>query len=112
MKKRITSQDSGHRRSRKVWIYLFVGFIGIASGSILLKHTLAKNRIYETGRRQREAERDIAQLHQDIHAMNLKIEEALSRKNLMQSLATHRTRLRPIQPGTPILIRTSLPSNP
>ena len=108
MKKRSSHQDSGPRRRRKVWIYLFVGFIGLASAAILLKHTLAKNRIYETGWRQREAEREIAQLHQDIHAINLKIEEALSRKNLMQSLATHRTRLRPIQPGTPILIRTSL----
>ena len=112
MKKRSSHQDSGPRRRRKVWIYLFVGFIGLASAAILLKHTLAKNRIYETGRRQREAEREIAQLHQDIHAINLKIEEALSRKNLMQSLATHRTRLRPIQPGTPILIRTSLSQNP
>ncbi len=112
MKKRSSSMHSGNRRSRKVWIYLYVGFIGIASGWILLVHTLAKNRIYESGRHQREAEREIAQLHQDIHAINLKIEEALSRKNLMQSLATHRTRLRPIQPGTPILIRTSAPSKP
>lgn len=112
MKKRSTGLDPRQRRRRKVWIYLFVGFIGIACGAILLEHTLAKNRIYDTGRRQREAEREIAQLHLDIHAINLKIEEALSRKNLMQSLATHRTRLRPIQPGTPILVRAAIPSNP
>lgn len=112
MKKRSTGQDSGRGQRRKIWIYLFVGFIGIASGAILLQHTLAKNRIYETGRHQREAERDIAQLRQDIHSINLKIEESLSRKNLMQSLATHRTRLRPIQPGTPILIRANLSSKP
>lgn len=112
MKSRSSSLHPRERRSRKVWIYLFVGLIGVASGWILLVHTLAKNRIYESGRRQREAEREIAQLHQDIHAINLKIEEALSRKNLMQSLATYRTRLRPIQPGTPILIRASPSSKP
>ncbi|MEI6536141.1 MAG: hypothetical protein WCN98_12410 [Verrucomicrobiaceae bacterium] len=110
MKMRKSSQQTGNRRRRKVWIYLFLGFIGIASGWILLMHTLAKNRIFEVGRRERDAEREIAQLHQDIHVLNLKIEESLSRKNLMQSLATHRTRLRPIQPGSPILIHASLPS--
>jgi hypothetical protein len=80
---------------------------------VLLEHVLVKNRIVNLGHQQREVERQIAELDHDVRGLNGRIEESLSRKNLQDSLARHRTRLRPIQAGAPIVISsTTSPARP
>ena len=76
---------------------------------VMLEHVLVKNRIVNLGHRQREAERQISDLNRDIRELNGRIEESLSRKNLQDTLARRRTRLRPIQPGAPIVISSAAP---
>ena len=63
-----------------------------------LEHVLTKNRIHAIGRHQREVEAEIADLDQNARSFNLKIEEALSRQDLMEKLADRRTKLKKIQP--------------
>ncbi len=92
------------QRRRRMAIYVFLGVVGAACAGILLEDIMVKNRIAALGAQQRDAEREIATLDQEISSLNLRIEEQLSRKNLMTKLTEQRTRLRPIQPGTSIPI--------
>lgn len=95
------------RLPRRWAVYLFLILISATTGWVLLDHVLVKNRIVNLGHQQHQAECDIADLNRDIRGLHLRIEEALSRKNLQAALARHRTRLRPIQPGAPIIITAS-----
>jgi hypothetical protein len=92
------------RLPRRWAIYLFLALIGATTGWVLLEHVIVKNRIVNLGHKQREVEREIATLDGDIRSLNLRIEESLSRKNLQDTLARRRTRLRPIQAGAPVII--------
>ncbi len=101
------SQRPHARRTRlpRRWaVYIFLTLISATTGWVLLEHVLVKNRIVNLGHMQHQAEGEIAGLNRDIRGLHLRIEEALSRKNLQQTLAQRRTRLRPIQPGAPIII--------
>ena len=93
-------------------IYLFLTLISATTGWVLLEHVLMKNRIVNLGHKQREAERETADLDRDIRGLSLRIEESLSRKNLQDTLARRRTRLRPIQPGAPIIITAASQTTP
>ncbi len=92
------------RTPRRWAVYIFLSLISATTGWVLLEHVLVKNRIVNLGHKQRAAESEIANLDRDIRSLNLQIEESLSRKNLQDALAKRRTRLRPIQPGAPIII--------
>lgn len=105
-------QASQPRRTRRAWIFVFLALVSAASGWVLLEHVLAKNRILDLGRRQQAIEGEIATLGREIRALNLRVEEASSRKNLMAKLAAARTRLRPIQPGAPIIVPAQRPTAP
>ncbi len=98
-----TSRGALQRR-RRMAVYVFLGVIGMVCAWILLQDIMVKNRIAALGMEQREAEKEITALEQDISSLNVRIEEQLSRKNLMMKLTEQRTRLRPIQPGTSIPI--------
>ena len=95
------------RLPRRWAVYLFLGLIGATTGWVLLEHVLVKNRIVNLGHKQRDVEREIASLDGDIRSLNLRIEESLSRKNLQDTLARRRTKLRPIHAGAPIIISTA-----
>ena len=97
---------------RRWAVYLFLALVSATTGWVLLEHVLVKNRIVNLGHRQREIEREITDLDHDIRGLNLRIEESLSRKNLQESLAKRRTRLRPIQAGAPIVINSATSSTP
>jgi len=115
MNNRYTPRSRGAmRRRRRIAVYIFLGVVGVACASILLRDILVKNRIASLGMQQREAEKEITALEQDISSLNVRIEEQLSRKNLMAKLTEQRTRLRPIQPGSaiPISLRSPTPSEP
>jgi hypothetical protein len=103
-----TSQGALQRR-RRMAVYVFLGVLGMVCAWILLQDIMVKNRIAALGTQFRDAERESTQLDQEISSLNLRIEEQLSRQNLMTRLTQQRTRLRPIQPGTsiPILIKNS-----
>ncbi len=95
-------------RSPRRWaIYLFLSLVGATTGWVLLEHVLVKNRIVQLGHHQREAEREIDDLDREIRGLNLQIEELLTRKNLQDTLANRRTRLRPIRPGAPFVIKAA-----
>ena len=94
---------------RRWFIYLFVGAIGASCAWVLVEHALAKNRLIEISRRQREVEHQISETDRDVRSLELKIGEALSRTNLMNKLAENRTRLRPIVPGAPIIVKSAPP---
>jgi cell division protein FtsL len=72
--------------------------IAVVVGASALVHTVTRNKTVATGRRQAEVEREITALEQDMRSLEMKIEEALSRKNLTDRLATQRTKLRDITP--------------
>lgn len=81
---------------RGVFIYLFFGIVGAACAWILIGHVLAKNRIIEVGRDQREAEHEIADLKREIRDIEGKIDELKQPKNIKKRLTENRTRLRDI----------------
>ncbi|MCE9520054.1 MAG: hypothetical protein K8R87_10955 [Verrucomicrobia bacterium] len=97
---------------RRWAVYIFLALISATTGWVLLEHVLVKNRIVNLGHQQQEAEHEIDNLNRDIRGLNVRIEEALSRKNLQSTLAKRRTRLRPIQPGAPIIITAASQSTP
>ena len=105
-------QPPGVRLPRRWAVYLFLALIGATTGWVLLEHVMVKNRIVQLGHQQREAEREIASLDRDIRGLNLRIEESLSRKILLDTLARRRTRLRPIQAGAPIIITANRQATP
>ena len=79
-----------------------------------LVHVLTKNRIHALGREQRQFEKEIAAISQESRALNLQIEEALSRKNLMDKLSHQRSKLKAIQPASIVRINAAptLPALP
>lgn len=83
-------------RSRGVGWLLVV--IAIVLGVSALVHTVTRNKTVAVGRQQAEVEREIARLDESIRALEMKVEEALSRKNLTDRLAAQRTKLRDITP--------------
>src|SRR6476469_3427800 len=72
--------------------------IAIVLGASALLQTVTRNKTVAVGRQQAEVEREIAQLDESIRAVEMKIEESLSRKVLADRLATQRTKLRDITP--------------
>lgn len=72
--------------------------IAIIVGGSALLHTVTRNKTVAVGRQQAEVEREIAEIDEAIRTLDMKIEEALSRKNLTERLATNRTKLRDITP--------------
>lgn len=82
-------------RSGVGWLLVVITVI---VGAVALLHTVTRNKTVATGRKQAEVEREIANLEQEMRGLDMKIEEALSRKNLTDRLATLRTQLRDIAP--------------
>jgi hypothetical protein len=72
--------------------------IAIVLGASALLQTVTRNKTVAVGRQQAEVEREIAELDESIRAVEMKIEESLSRKVLADRLATQRTKLRDITP--------------
>src|SRR3954447_25444208 len=70
--------------------------IAVILGASALLYTVTRNKTVAVGRQQAEVEREIATLQSNMRAIDLKIEEALSRKNLSDRLAAQRTKLRDI----------------
>ena len=83
-------------RSGVGWLLVVIAII---LGASALLYTVTRNKTVAVGRQQAEVEREIAALEQNMRAIDLKIEEALSRKNLAARLAAQRTKLRDITPG-------------
>lgn len=83
-------------RSGVGWLLVVIAII---VGAAALVHTVTRNKTVAVGRMQGEVEREIAALEQDLRALDMKIEEALSRKNLTERLASQRTQLRDITPA-------------
>jgi cell division protein FtsL len=84
--------------------------IAIFVGASALVHTVTRNKTVAVGRQQAEVEREIVAYDQEMHALDMKIEEALSRKNLTDRLAAQRTKLRDIQPDD--IVRVPRASEP
>ncbi len=83
--------------------WLLVVIVLIVGASALL-HTVTRNKTVAVGREQSEVEREIAMLDESIRELDMKIEEALSRKNLTDRLAAQRTKLRDITPEEIVLV--------
>lgn len=73
-------------------------------GGLGLVHVITTNHIHKLGDEQRLLERQLADLDREKHSYDLKIEEALSRKNLMEKLSLHRTKLKALQPSNVIYV--------
>lgn len=82
-------------RSGVGWLLVVIAII---VGASALVHTVTRNKTVGVGRLQADVEREIAALERDMQELDMKIEEALSRKNLTDRLATQRTQLRDITP--------------
>lgn len=93
---RPTRQMKAAPRSGVGWLLVVIAII---VGASALVHTLTRNKTVAIGRMQGEVEREIAKLEQEMRTLDMKIEEALSRKNLTDRLATQRTQLRDITPA-------------
>jgi hypothetical protein len=83
------------QRSTMGFLFMIIAFVVGAAG---LVHILTKNKTHAIGRQQREVEQEIAVIQQDMRGLNMKIEEALSRKNLTDKLVSRRSKLKAIAP--------------
>lgn len=101
-----------HRRPAPSGLGWLIVVIVIVVGASALVHTLARNKTHSIGRQQAAMEREIAGLEEEMRALDIKIEEALSRKNLTDRLAARRTQLRDITPETMIRISVTEPTSP
>ena len=90
--------SSPSRKGRRSGMVLLVCVIGLWVTGIGLAYVLTKNRIHALGRDQRQVEKEIAAVQQEMRGQNLQIEEALSRKTLMEKLSAHRSKLKAIVP--------------
>jgi hypothetical protein len=81
--------------------------IAIILGASALLHTVTRNKTVAIGRQQADMEREIATLDVSIRAVEISIEEALSRKNLTDRLAAQRTKLRNITPDDIVPIQAA-----
>lgn len=82
-------------RSGKGWLLVVIAII---LGASALLQTVTRNKTIAVGRQQAEVERQIVELDENIRAVEMKIEESLSRKVLADRLASQRTKLRDITP--------------
>lgn len=78
--------------------------IAIAVAGIALMNIVTKNRTHSIGRRQAMVEKEIADLEAEIRSLDMKIGEALSRKNLTDRLTSQRSKLKTILPGNIIKV--------
>jgi hypothetical protein len=83
--------------------WLLVVIVLIVGASALL-HTVTRNKTVAVGREQAAVEREIAALDESMRGLEMKIEEALSRKILTDRLASQRTKLRDITPDDIVLL--------
>jgi hypothetical protein len=83
--------------------------IAIVLGASALLQTVTRNKTVAVGRQQAEVEREIAGLDESIRAVEMKIEESLSRKVLADRLATQRTKLRDITPDDIVTVPAPAP---
>lgn len=88
-------------RSGVGWLLVVIAII---LGASALLHTVTRNKTVAVGRQQAEVERELAALDETMRALDMKIEESLSRKSLADRLATQRTKLRDITPGDIIVV--------
>jgi hypothetical protein len=109
--------SASHPRTRgRSGMVALVCVIFLWFAAIGLFYVLTKNRIHALGGDQRQVEKEIAALQQEMRAQNLQIEEALSRKNLMEKLSMHRSKLKAIRPDSIVRLTvnptlSSLPEN-
>jgi hypothetical protein len=83
--------------------------IAIVVGASALLQTVTRNKTVAVGRQQAEVEREIAALNDSMRAVEMKIEESLSRKTLTDRLATQRTKLRDITPDDIVPVHAPKP---
>jgi len=97
------TRKNAPQKQRSPLGYLFV-IIAFVVGSVGLVHILTKNKTHALGRQQRAVEMEIATIQHDTRTLNMKIEEALSRKNLTDRLTSQRSKLKAISPENIIRI--------
>ena len=90
--------------SRRSGMVVMVSGICLWLGGLGLVHVITTNHIHKLGDEQRMLERQMADLERERHSYDLKIEEALSRKNLMEKLSQHRTKLKALQASNVIYV--------
>jgi TolA-binding protein len=83
--------------------------IAISVGTAALVYIFTKNQTYALGRQQTAVEREIVELEEEIRSLNMKVGEALSRKNLTDRLTSQRSKLKNIQPGSIIKVTPAAP---
>jgi hypothetical protein len=91
--------------------------IAFAVGAAGLAHIFTKNKTHALGKQQGLVESEIVAMEQEARDLNMKIEESLSRKNLMDRLIAQRSKLKVILPDNIIRITStnevsSKPVNP
>lgn len=89
---------------RRSGVAFLLVVIAISVGTAALLHIFTKNRTYAIGRQQELVEREISGLEQEIRTLDMKVGEALSRKNLTDRLTSQRSRLKNIQPESIIKV--------
>lgn len=89
---------------RRSGVAFLLVVIAISVGGAALLHIFTKNRTYAIGRQQEMMEREISALEQEIRTLDMKVGEALSRKNLTDRLTSQRSKLKNIQPGSIIKV--------
>jgi len=90
--------------ARRSGMVMLVSGVCLWLGGLGLVHVITTNHIHKLGDEQRLVERQLADLDREKHSYDLKIEEALSRKNLMEKLSQHRTKLKALQPSNVIYV--------
>lgn len=83
--------------------------IAISVGAAALVYIFTKNQTHALGRQQTAVEREITELEEEIRSLNMKVGEALSRKNLTDRLTSQRSKLKNIQPGSIIKVTPPAP---
>jgi len=104
---RANRQRVTHSRSPMGLLFIVIAFV---VGSVGLVHILTKNKTHALGRQQRIVAREIETIQKDIRSLNMKIDEALSRKNLTDRLTSQRSKLKAIAPEN--IIRISAANTP
>ena len=97
---------------RRSGVAFLLVVIALSLGGAALMHIFTKNRTYAIGRQQELMESEISALEQEIRTLDMKVGEALSRKNLTDRLTSQRSKLKNILPTSIIKVAPEAPVAP